>query len=361
MRSAEAGAKRALQRGAPPQSVKVTLRTVLRDIVRRLKAARVSYGHGTTNASDEAAWLALHALKLPLDDLAPHLERALTPTQVQRITGLVDERIRSRKPTAYLTREAWLGDHRFYVDERVIVPRSYIAELLRDDLAPWVPAGSRIRSALDLCTGSGCLAILLALSFARAKVDASDVSPDALAVARRNVADYRLGPRVKLMRSDLYSALSGRRYDLIVSNPPYVREAAMRTLPAEYRREPALALAGGRDGLDLVRRIVAQAPEHLEPGGVLVVEVGHNRERVERAFPHLPLQWTETSGGDDCVFVITREALLSRSHVRSPARSAPATRAAPSPRPPAARSPGRASTAAAKRPRRSARASGGSR
>ena len=334
-----------------------TLRIVLRASVRRLEAARVSYGHGTTNAKDEAAWLTLHALGLPLDELEPHLDRVLTKAETDRVTALVGERIRARKPAAYLTREAWLGDYRFYVDERVIVPRSYIAELLRSDLAPWVSAPLRVRSALDLCTGSGCIAILLALAFERAKVDAADLSPDALEVARRNVSDYKLRRRVSLVQSDLFAALEDRRYDLIVSNPPYVSAAVMRTLPAEYRQEPAMALVGGRDGLDLVRQIVAEAPEHLNPGGVLVVEVGHNRKRVEQAFPRLPLVWPDTSGGDDCVFVITRQALLAVA----PARSARATRAVASPRPGPAASPGRASGAGAKRPRRNARASGGSR
>jgi ribosomal protein L3 glutamine methyltransferase len=334
----------------------------LRDTERRLKAARVSYGHGTTNAWDEAAWLVLHALKLPLNTLEPHLERALTAAEVRRVTALVDERIRTRKPAAYLTHEAWLGEYSFYVDERVIVPRSYIAELLRDDLAPWV-IPRRVRSALDLCTGSGCLAILAALTFPRARVDGSDVSSDALKVARRNVGRYALRERVDVVKSDLYAALAGRTYDLILSNPPYVAASVMRSLPLEYRREPALALAGGRDGLDLVRRIVAEAPEHLNPGGVLVMEVGHNRARVEKAFPQLPLVWAETSGGDDCVFVITREALLSPAppRRRAPlrARSPRASREAASPQSAAARSPVRASGAAAKRPRRSARGSGG--
>jgi ribosomal protein L3 glutamine methyltransferase len=352
MRSAERGA------GAQP-----TLRAVLRRAVRRLKAARVSYGHGTTNAHDEAAWLALHALGLPLDELEPHLDRTLAGPEAGRIDALIDERIRSRKPAAYLTHEAWLGDHAFYVDERVIVPRSFIAELLREDLAPWLPQVSAVARALDLCTGSGCLAILLALTFAKASVDASDVSEEALEVARRNVAAYRLSKRVKLVRSDLYSRLGARKYDLIAANPPYVTAAAMRALPLEYRREPALALAGGRDGLDLVRRIVAKAPAHLEQDGVLVVEVGHNREGVERAFPHLQFAWPQTSGGDDCVFVITRQALLAPARPRAArvrARSLPASRGAASPRLRAARSPVRASTSAAVRRRRSARGSGGS-
>jgi ribosomal protein L3 glutamine methyltransferase len=316
-----------------------TLRSALALAARRLEGAAVSYGHGTTNARDEAAWLALHALGLPFEALAGHLERSLTAAESARIAALVEERIRTRKPAAYLTNEAWLGEHRFYVDERVIVPRSYIAELLRVGLAPWLAGPGKVRNALDLCTGSGCLAILLALAFERAQIEAADIAPDALAVAKRNVAEYRLGRRVKLVRSDLYAALPARRYDVIVSNPPYVRDAVMRRLPAEYRREPALALAGGPDGLDLVRRIVSEAPAHLAAGGLLVVEVGHNRRRVERAFPALPLVWPETSGGSDCVFLITREALAPAA---SRGRSRRATPAAASLRPRAARSPARA-------------------
>ena len=288
-----------------------TLRTALREAALRLEAAKVSFGHGTTNARDEAAWLVLHALRLPLTDPKAHLSRVLTAGEVSRVTALIEARVRTRKPAAYLTNEAWLGKYRFYVDERVIVPRSFIAELLRERLRPWLPKGARIGSALDLCTGSGCLAILLARTFDKARIDAADISRDALAVARRNVAEYGLGPRIRVVESDLYTALGKHRYDLIVSNPPYVREAVMRTLPAEYRREPEIALAGGRDGLDLVRTIVAEAPARLNAGGLLIVEVGHNRARVEKAFPRLPLAWPQTSAGDDCVFAISREALAA--------------------------------------------------
>jgi len=340
-----------------------TLRTALRTAALRLESAKVSFGHGTTNARDEAAWLVLHTLGLPITDPKAHLSRVLTAEETRRVDALIEKRVRTRKPAAYLTNGAWLGDYRFYVDERVIVPRSYIAELLREDLRPWLPRSAKVSTALDLCTGSGCLGIILAMTFGTARIDAADISRDALAVAARNVADYRLEKRVSLVESDLYAALVRRRYDLIVSNPPYVREAVMRTLPAEYRREPALALAGGHDGLDLVRTILAQAPAHLEDGGLLVVEVGHNRARVEKAFPHLPLAWPQTSGGDDCVFAITRDeltALKPRSQpAASRARSPRATPADASPRPPEARSPARASTGAAARRRRSARASGG--
>jgi ribosomal protein L3 glutamine methyltransferase len=298
-------------------------------VERRLKRARVAFGHGTTNARDEAAWLVLHALALPLDTSIPGFRRTLGPDELARIDALLEERIRSRKPMAYLAREGWLGEHRFYVDERVIVPRSYIAELLNERLAPWLPAAARVRTALDLCTGSGCLAILVALAFRRARVDAADISGDALEVARRNIGAYRLSRRVQALRSDLYGALAGRRYDLIVSNPPYVTTAAMRRLPPEYRQEPALALAGGHDGLELVRPILEQAPAHLAPGGLLAVEVGHNRSRVEKAWPRVPFTWPQTSGGDDCVFIVRREAL----EAGLAAQSFPATRAGVSPRP----------------------------
>jgi len=233
--------------------------------------------------------------------------RELTVQEERKALRLIDERARTRKPLAYLIHEAWLGEHRFYVDERVLVPRSFIAELLRERLRPWT-SGPMVR-ALDLCTGSGCLAILLALTFPRAEVDASDLSRAALAVARKNVKAYHLARRVKLMQADLFSGVRPKQYDLIVSNPPYVGAAAMRKLPPEYRREPRLALAGGPDGLAFVRRILDGAAEYLRPRGLLVVEVGHNRRRVERAFPHIPFIWPETSAGDDCVFLVRRDDL----------------------------------------------------
>ena len=220
---------------------------------------------------------------------------------------LIERRVRTRKPLAYLVHEAWLGDHRFYVDERVLVPRSFIAELLRERLRPWV--SRPVRRALDLCTGSGCLAILLALTFPGAAVEATDISSPALAVARRNVKAYRLSRRVSLARADLFPEQA--TYDLIVANPPYVSAAAMRKLPSEYRREPRIALAGGRDGLACVRRILERAADFLRPGGWLVVEVGHSRRRVERAFPRLAFIWPETSAGDDCVFLLAREDLYN--------------------------------------------------
>jgi ribosomal protein L3 glutamine methyltransferase len=341
-----------------------SLRALLHESEQRLTRAGVSYGHGTTNARDESAWLALHALKLPFEALEAHLDVRLTSAQTARVRALVGERIRTRKPAAYLTHQAWLGEHEFYVDERVIVPRSFIAELLREKLRPWVTRPASVKTVLDLCTGSGCLAILGALAFPGSRVDAADVSSDALAVARRNVTAYGLGERIALVKSNLFGSLQERRYDLIVTNPPYVTAAAMGRLPAEYRNEPALALAGGRDGLDLVRTILAAAPDHLTPDGLLVMEVGHARKRMERAFPDLPLLWLTTSGGDDNVFAVTRRALqapLRPAARAAPARAPRATRAAPSLRPPRAGSPARASGEAARRRRRSARGSGGSR
>jgi ribosomal protein L3 glutamine methyltransferase len=212
-------------------------------------------------------------------------------------------------PAAYLTNEAWLGDFRFYVDERVIVPRSYFAELLADGMAPWVLDPEGIHTALDLCTGSGCLAILMADAFPDASVDAVDISADALAVAQRNVADYHLEDRVQLVRSDLLNELKDRRYDLIICNPPYVTAESMAALPAEYRHEPALALASGDDGLDIVRRLLAAVPDHLTKNGLLFVEVGHNADIVEAAFPDLPLTWVDAPSGEGKIFLLARSDL----------------------------------------------------
>jgi len=248
-------------------------------------------------------------LRVPSDALSRSLAYELTAKERRNASRLIEERVRTRRPLAYLISEAWLGKYRFYVDERVIVPRSFIAELLRDRLHPWIHRRTEVRRALDLCTGSGCLAILLALAFPGAAVDASDVSRAAIVVARRNVRAYRLGRRVKLARADLFAGMESARYDLIVANPPYVAAAAMRRLPPEYRHEPRLALGGGRDGLRLVRRILEDAGRFLRPRGLLAVEIGHNRRRLERAFPRLPFIWPETSAGYDCVFVLSREDL----------------------------------------------------
>jgi len=287
----------------------VTLRAELRDAVAQFKRAGLAYGHGTHNARDEAVYLILHTLKLPLGELDSVLGRRLSAGELDALRVILRRRVRERTPAAYLTREAWLGEFRFYVDERAIVPRSFIAELLRAGLAPWVADARRVRGVLDLCTGPGCLAVLAAHAFPEAPIDAADLSAEALQVARRNVKDYALGKRIRLVKSDLFDHLAARRYDLILCNPPYVDAAAMRALPREYRREPRLALAGGRDGLDLVRRLLAQAAAHLNPGGLLVVEIGHNRAALEKACPRLPFTWLETSAGGDFVFMLRKEDL----------------------------------------------------
>ena len=281
-----------------------TVRDWLRFAVTRFNEAGLSFGHGTTNARDEAAYLILHTLKLPLDRLDPFLDKTLSAKEIAAVKQMLRGRIEQRVPAAYLTNEAWLGDFRFYVDERVIVPRSYIAELLRDGLSPWVKDLESVGAALDLCTGSGCLAILLAQTFPNARVDATELSPDALEVASRNVLDYGLEKRIRLVRGDLFAGLTGP-YQLIVSNPPYVNADSMAALPPEYRAEPQMALAGGQDGLDIVRRILSGAGAALDRDGLLVVEIGYNRETLERAFPRLSFTWLETSGGDGFVFLLT--------------------------------------------------------
>ena len=288
-----------------------TVRDWLRWAVTRFGEAKLAFGHGMPDAWDEAAYLVTHALSLPLDKLDAFLDAKLTQAERGRVGDLLARRIDARVPAAYLTREAWLGKFRFYVDERVLIPRSFIAELVPDGLEPWIRDPDAIRGALDLCTGSGCLAILLAHAYPNADVDAIDLSSDALAVAQRNVADYGLDGRINLLRSDLYANLPDEKsYDLVISNPPYVTDRSMDTLPAEYRHEPAMALAGGEDGLDAVRTIVRDAPRFLNPGGLLVVEVGHGRAAVEAAFPRMPFTWLGTEGHDEAVFAIPREELV---------------------------------------------------
>lgn len=281
-----------------------TVRDYIRYAVSRFNAAGLFFGHGSDNAWDEAVYLTLHTLHLPLDRLEPFLDARLLAHEREALLDIYNRRCQERLPAAYLTREAWLGEHRFYVDERVIVPRSFIAELLGDQLAPWVDNPWEVVSALDLCTGSGCLAILAALAFPEAEVDAVDLSPDALAVAERNVADYQLDDRVHLIRSDAFAQLQGKRYDLIISNPPYVDAEAVAALPPEYRHEPDMALGSGEDGLDFTRVILREAKKHLNPEGLLVVEIGHNRAALEEAFPDLPFTWLDTAAGGDYVFLL---------------------------------------------------------
>lgn len=288
-----------------------SVRDLLRFAISRFEEAKLFYGHGTQNAYDEAAYLILHTLRLPIDRLEPFLDAKLLPQEIAAVVNILRRRVEERKPAAYLTQEAWLCDYRFYVDERVIVPRSFIAELLREQLQPWVDYPELIHSALDMCTGSGCLAIMMAEAFPDAKIDAVDLSPEALAVARRNVDEYGLQDRIELVQSDLYHHLDGRQYDLIISNPPYVNAPSMDELPAEYRAEPELALASGEDGLDAVREIIAAAPRFLTPHGLLIVEIGHNRDELEASFPELPFTWLETSGGDGFVFMLQMEQLVA--------------------------------------------------
>ncbi|WP_343741255.1 50S ribosomal protein L3 N(5)-glutamine methyltransferase [Herbaspirillum huttiense] len=286
-----------------------TVRDLLRYAVTRFNTEQLFFGHGSSNALDEAAYLILHTLKLPLDQLDPFLDARLLPEEIASVMRVIERRSKDRVPAAYITNEAWLGAYRFYVDERVIVPRSFIAELIPQHFSPWIQDPEAIVNALDLCTGSGCLPILLADAFPNAQIDAVDISADALAVARRNVDEYQLQERINLVESDLYTQLPLRKYDLIISNPPYVNSGSMSKLPQEYLREPQLALAGGEDGMDLVRKIVAGAAERLTPEGVLVVEIGNERAFAEAAFPELELTWLTTSAGDDMVFLVTAEQL----------------------------------------------------
>jgi ribosomal protein L3 glutamine methyltransferase len=288
-----------------------TLRDWLRFAVTRFGEAKLAFGLGTTNAYDEAAYLLLHALSLPLDRLEPFLDARLTLAEQADIARLLARRIDERTPTAYLTGEAWLGDFRFYVDKRVVIPRSYIAELLPDGLAPYVESADTMRNALDLCTGSGCLAILLAHAYPNADFDAVDISPDALAVAQHNVSDYDLAGRINLIRSNLFDNLRDKTYDLIISNPPYVTTMAMEELPPEFRHEPEVALAGGDDGLYVVRAIIAGALRHLNARGILVVEVGSGKAALEAAFPRVPFVWLATRSSTDSVFLLTRDDLVA--------------------------------------------------
>ncbi|MBY0577224.1 MAG: 50S ribosomal protein L3 N(5)-glutamine methyltransferase [Gallionellaceae bacterium] len=288
-----------------------TLRDCLRFAVSRFNQAGLFFGHGSSDAYDEAAYLILHTLHLPLDRLEPFLDANLTDSERAEVLNIIQRRVEQRIPAAYLTHQAFLGEFSFYVDERVIVPRSFIAELLREQLSPWIAEPEEIGSVLDLCTGSGCLAILAAHAFPNARVDAVDLSPDALAVAQRNVADYELQDRVHLIESDLFGKLGGSQYDLIISNPPYVDAASVAALPQEYLHEPELALGSGDDGLDATRIILKYAAQHLTGNGLLVVEIGHNREALEAAYPDLPFTWLEVSAGDQFVFMLHRNDLLS--------------------------------------------------
>jgi len=278
---------------------------LLRRVAGEFSRAKLHYGHGTHNAKEEAAWLISSVLGFLL-------EQNLNTKQISAINAIARRRIRERKPLAYLLHEAWLGEHAFYVDERVIVPRSFIAELLRERLSPWL--AREPKRALDLCTGSGCLAILLALEFPGSKVDAADLSAAALQVTKINIGKHDLANCVTPIRSDLFEAID-RKYDLIVSNPPYVTAASMNKLPQEYRHEPSMALAAGADGLEIVHQILAQARRHLNPDGLLVCEIGGNRRTLERAYPRLEFAWPEVSD-PGTVFILRREQLPARASTR---------------------------------------------
>lgn len=287
----------------------VTIRDFIRYAVSRFNAAELFFGHGSDNAWDEAVYLTQHTLNLPLDRLEPFLDARLLADEREALLEIYRRRCQDRLPAAYLTHEAWLGEHRFYIDDRVIVPRSFIAELLEEQLSPWIDDPWSINNALDLCTGSGCLAILTALAFPNAAVDAVDLSEEALSVVERNVADYRLSQQIELIHSDAFSQLAGRRYDLIISNPPYVNAESVAALPPEYLHEPEMALGSGDDGLDFTRIILAHAREHLTEDGILVVEIGHNRDALEAAYPTLPFIWLDTAAGDEYVFLLRAEDL----------------------------------------------------
>lgn len=286
-----------------------TIRDLYRWAITEMENADLSYGHGSPDAAEEASFLICRALKLPFERFETFYDAALTHNELVRIVHLIDRRVHDKTPAAYLLKEAWLTGHRFYIDERALIPRSYIAELLEEDLAPWIEDPYEVNSVLDLCTGSGCLAILAKGVFPNAHVTGSDISADALEVAKINRRDYGLEHELELVQGDLFENLAGRRFELIISNPPYVTTASMARLPAEYRHEPALALGAGDDGMDVVRRILREAKDHLTENGLIVVEVGDGLEAVEAMYPNLPITWLTVSGGDDQVFMAHAEDL----------------------------------------------------
>ena len=277
--------------------------------VEQLNQADLSYGHGCTCPEDEVAWLISATLDVPFDELDKHWSEPLTDANRTTLQQRLNERCETKAPLAYLIGEAWLGPYVFVVDSRVIVPRSFIAELLMTDMAPWVQNPTAVTRIADVCTGSGCLAVLAALYFTNSQVDAVDLSPEALQVAKINVDMYGMQDHIKLHQGDLMAPLLDQQYDLIISNPPYVDAASMNTLPSEYRHEPEMALAGGHDGLDLVHTLLRQAAKTLKPRGWLVVEIGHNRAAMEATYPDLPLIWLDTAGGSDFVFLVDQAAL----------------------------------------------------
>ena len=286
-----------------------TIRDWLRFSVSRFEESEIFFGHGTDNAYDEAVWLIMSALHLPHDTLHNFLDARITESERKQLSHLIERRISERIPTAYLLREAWLQGFKFYVDERVIVPRSFIAELLEDGLQAWIEYPELIHSAADICTGSGCLGVLLANAFPDAVVDVVDISKDAINVCHINIANYGLENRVQAIESDMFAGLKGKKYDLIISNPPYVDAPSMATLPREYQNEPQIALGSGADGLDHTHTILREAKKHLNDDGILVVEIGHNRDALIDAYPDLPFTWLDTTSGDEFVFLLTKAQL----------------------------------------------------
>ena len=291
----------------------LTIRDWLRYAVSRFEASDIFYGHGTDNAYDEAVWLIMSALHLPHDTLNNFLDAKLTSEERVKLAAFIDERISKHTPTAYLLKEAWLQGYKFYVDERVLIPRSFIAELLvNNGLQPWIEFPELVNSAADICTGSGCLGVLLADAYPDAEIDVIDISPDAIDVCDINIANYGLQDRVTAIKSDMFSALQGKQYDLIISNPPYVDAPSMAELPAEYRNEPQLALGSGIAGLDHTHTILREAAHYLTDNGILVVEIGHNRDVLLETYPDLPFTWLEVSSGDEFVFLLTKSQLISQ-------------------------------------------------
>lgn len=286
-----------------------TIRDWIRYAVSQFEASDVFYGHGTDNAYDEAVWLVMSALHLPMDTLNNFLDARITADERMKLANFIEQRITKHTPTAYLLKEAWLQGFKFYVDERVLIPRSFIAELLVNDLSEWIEFPEMIESAADICTGSGCLGILLANSFPNAMIDVIDISQDAIDVANINIANYGLQEQVTAIKSDMFSALNGKKYDVIISNPPYVDAPSMATLPQEYQNEPQLALGSGVAGLDHTHTILREAANYLNDDGILIVEIGHNRDALEAAYPNIIFNWLEVSSGNEFVFLLTKSQL----------------------------------------------------
>ena len=292
----------------------LTIRDVTRWAMSEMERNAISLGHGTADFWEEATFLVMRTLKLPFDRLETFWGAHLTPQELEEVLCNIDLRVHMKKPVPYLIKEGWLSDHCFYVDERVLIPRSFIAELLEESLSPWIDDPESVTSVLDMCTGSGCLAILAAETFPNAAVTGADISPDALDVAKINRTRFGLDDDLELVQTDLFTNLKDRKFDLIISNPPYVTEEAMEELPAEYRHEPALALGAGRDGMDILRRMMPVLADYLTDDGMAVIEIGDGREAFEALWPTLPVTWLTTSGGGDMVFLVKRSDLNAYFH-----------------------------------------------